>query len=173
MIVAEHVEYRFVELRYTEGRTVTGTALRYGERARMPWGWELIESRAFGDLSASDLILNIMHDRKVPIARSGSGLSITDSAESLSFDAKIANTRAGDDALELVRTGILRGASVEFRTKEDAWEGNVRRILSATLRGIGLADRPSYPSSLVEARTQAAAAHSVAAPAGRVAWPLL
>lgn len=169
------VELRFVEVRAEHGRVITGTAVPYGEAARMPWGEELIEAGAFGDVRAADLILNMMHDRSVPLARSSSPLApltVESTVAGLSFRAELVATRQGDDALAMVRSGLLRGASVEFRAERDAWEGDLRRVQRATLVGIALADRPAYPGALIEARTQARAGH-VDAHGGKPLWPLL
>ena len=162
-------EFRFVEIRHNGGRVITGTAVVYGELATMPWGKEVVDAGAF-NVEGRDLILNVMHERKVPISRTGAGLVVSDSPARLEFRAEVARTRAGDDALELVRTRILPGASVEFMATEDRFEDDLRRIVRADLYGFGLADRPSYPSSLVEART---AALPGTAKRRRQLWPLL
>ena len=57
-------------------------------------------------------------------------------------------TREGDDALELVKNGTLRGLSVEFRALRDRFVGDLREIGRAVLSGIGLVDRPAYPGSV-------------------------
>jgi len=153
---ASVVELRFVEVRTSgKGRIIEGTAVPYGVPADMPWGQEVIERGAFGDLNGSDLILNVLHDRHVPLSRTGAGLTVFDSNDGLSFRAEIVQTKAGDDALELVRTGILRGASIEFGTVRDSYAGELRRVHEATLFGVALADRPAYPDALVEVRTRA------------------
>ena len=162
-------EFRYVDIRYQgDGRTIEGVAVPYGKPAAMPWGPEIIEAGAFGDVAKRDLILNVMHERAVLIARTGAGLVVTDGPSGLAFRAEVARTRAGDDALELVRTGILRGASVEFRATRDAWNGDTRRVISADLFGFGLADRPAYPEALVEARMAAQGKRG-----RRALWPLL
>ena len=169
--MADQTEFRYIEVRHDGGRTISGVAVVYGDRAALPWGPEVIERGAFGDVGRLDLMLNIMHQRAVPIARTGAGLEVIDGPERLEFRAEVVRTRAGDDALELVRTGILRGASVEFRATDEAWQGELRRVVRASLQGFGLADRPAYPQSLVEARSAAAAAHGSVR--RRNTWPLL
>ena len=67
------LEHRAVELRQ-DGRTLTGRAVTYGDVARLPWGVvEIIEARAFGRVDAIDILLNVQHDRKRMIARTGGG----------------------------------------------------------------------------------------------------
>ena len=44
-------------------------------------------------------------------------------------------TRAADDVLALVRTGVMRGASVEMRVSGERFEGGVRVIERASAVG--------------------------------------
>ena len=105
------VERRYVELRAdAEGRVLRGTAVTYGDVATLPFGRERIEAGAFAPLG--DVILNASHDRTAPLARTaGAGLDLADSADRLAFAATLPETRAADDVLALVRTGVMRGAS--------------------------------------------------------------
>ena len=59
--------------------------------------------------------------------------------------------------IELVRTGVLRGLSVEFAALAETMEGNVRVISRARLGAIAVVDEPAYPASEVEARMKLAA----------------
>ena len=54
-------------------------------------------------------------------------------------------TRAADDVLALVRTGVMRGASVEMRVSGERFESGVRIIERASLSAIGIVDTPAYP----------------------------
>ena len=146
------LERRFVELRAeSDGRRLTGVAVRYGDTARLPWGRERIEAGAFAPIG--DVILNASHDRAAPLARTGgAGLALDDTAERLAFSAELPATRAADDVLELVRTGVMRGASVEMRVSAERIEAGVRVIERAKLSGIGVVDSAAYPQSEIEAR---------------------
>ena len=76
-----------------------------------------------------------------------------DSAEALTMTATLPNTRDADDTLELVRTGVLRGLSVEFKALAEHMEaGPVRVIDRARLGAVGVVDKPAYPESGIEAR---------------------
>ena len=82
------------------GRTLSGTAIRYGDVARLPWGQERFEPGAFDDVAGADVILNVAHDRGRPIARTGGGgLVLADSADALTIRADLPATREADDAL--------------------------------------------------------------------------
>ena len=147
-------ERRYCELR-AEGRTLEGDAIVYGDVATFPWGRERIQSGAFGDVG--DVILNRQHQRTTPIARTGGGgLTITDSPEALSIRADLpAGVAAADETLALVRSKVLRGLSVEFYSRLDHLEGDMRVIQKADLVGISVVDSGSYPASLVSARAAA------------------
>src|SRR5262245_2171342 len=55
------------------------------------------------------------HDFAEPLASTRAGtLAFTDSLEGLLFRATIAATRAGDDVLELIRSGVASGVSFGF-----------------------------------------------------------
>ena len=158
------IERRYVALRAdSEGRRLSGVGVRYGDVARLPWGRERIEAGAFAPLG--DVILNASHARAAPLARVGAGLTLDDTAERLAFSAELPATRAADDVLELVRAGVMRGASVEMRVTAERFESGVRVIERATLAAIGVVDTPAYSASEVEARRAA-----MPAPARRRVW---
>lgn len=134
----------------SEGRVLEGTALRYGDLARISThSHERIVPGAFGDLSATDIIFNMMHAREKPLARSGFGLQLEDSAAELVIRAEMPATRDGDEALELVRRGVLRGLSVEYIGVRDRYDGELRVVEEATLMGVALVDRPAFKQSQV------------------------
>ena len=145
-------EFRYCELRAEGERRLSGVVVTYGEIGAAPFGKELFEARAFGDLSEADVILNTMHDRRRPLARTRSGLTITDDERALSIAAELPATREADDTLELVRAGVFRGLSIEFTALRERVVSGVRRIQSARLSGVGVVDRPAYPGSEVQAR---------------------
>lgn len=147
------IETRYIEFRQ-DGRKLVGTALAYGTEARLPWGRERIEAGAFGaDVANADLILNAMHDRHRPLARTGGGgLLVRDTAEALTIEAELPATRDADDVLALVKAGVLRGLSIEFSPERERMDGDLRIIEAARLRGVGVVDRPAYRASVVAAR---------------------
>ena len=131
-----------------EGRTISGVALRYGDIA--PSFNERFESGAFADLS--DVRLDTQHDRRRILARTGAGLELTDSADALTFRAELPATREADDALELVRRRILRGASVEFLARQERRDGNTRVVTAAELVAVSIVDDPAFKQSTIETR---------------------
>lgn len=153
-------ERRYAELRHeADGRLLEGVAIRYGDVATLPWGRERIEPGAFGDLADADLILNAMHDRARPLARTAGGLVLVDGADALEVRATLPETREADDALTLVRSRVYRGFSIEFATGAERIEGRgadaIRVIERAALVDLAVVDRPAYGDSRITTRRTA------------------
>ena len=145
-------ERRYCELR-SEGRTLQGDAVVYGDRAVFPWGEETIQSGAFAPLG--DVILNRQHERVIPLARTGGGgLTLQDSPEALRILATLPDTPSANETLTLIREKILRGLSIEFHATAERQSGDLRIIGKARLVGVGVVDDPQYPQSLVQARAK-------------------
>ena len=129
---------------------LSGTAIRYGDVATLPFGKEVIDAGAFGNLEDADLILNRQHDRGKPLARSGGGgLEVIDSPSELRLRADLPDTPTGREAMTLVRSGVLRGFSIEFRALSEYVTDRVVHVANASLVGIALVDKPAYPDSQV------------------------
>ena len=129
---------------------LSGTAIRYGDIARLPFGSESIDPGAFGNLEDADLILNRQHDRAKPLARTGGGgLSFINSPTELKLSADLPDTQTGREAITLVRSGVLRGFSVEFRALKEYVKDRVVHVADAVLVGVALVDKPAYPSAQV------------------------
>ena len=150
-------EKRFMPLEIREGQDlglVKGVAVRYGDTARIPTPagtfHERIYPSAFGDLGNVDAILNVMHDRQRPVARTGGGgLALSNTQQALTLEAQLPDTQDGRDARVLLSRRILRGLSVEMLVKKDSVDpgSRLRTIHQADLVGIGLVDRPAYGDS--------------------------
>ena len=134
-----------------EGRTVSGVVMRYGEVS--PSHKERFEA---GSLRMADAVpLNLGHDRERAVAwHPGGGLELVDRGEALEMSAEVPPIPAGDRALQEIRSGQVRGLSVEFQAVKESRVGGVRVISEALLTGIGLVSKPSYQGSQVEARAR-------------------
>lgn len=158
------VERRAFELR-SEGRQLSGTVMPYGRTGQIGG---FTEEFAPSALRFGDVILNVQHDRGRPLARTGETLKLFDSAEAVTMQADLPAIREADDTLILVRAGVLRGLSVEFRALDERWDGNHRTVLSAELTGIAVVDRGAYADAVVEARMKESRPRSISE--GRGTW---
>lgn len=122
------------------GRTLTGEAIRYGQRATDRA--ERFEAGAFQPLG--DVALNLQHDPTIVLATTADRLAVTDTPTALEVRASL---RPGA-ALTLLQRGALRGLSVEFRSLAERRGGGVRVIERAALEAIGLVDTGSYAGRL-------------------------
>lgn len=174
------------------GKTLRGK-FPYNKRAVLSAGGngrrprkEQFASRAF-QFSVEDtkreIHLLVGHDFDKPLARKLDGsLSLTDTADALSFEARIApevaQTSHAKDVLALIGSGLAVGISPGFRiappeavpdaeevTEEDESEGNalIRTIRAAVLFELSVVTRPAYDEASVEARNW-----KLTAPARRV-----
>ena len=139
------IEFRFaaVEVRAADGGLIEGVVMPYGREADIAGAFrESVDAGAFGPIG--DVILNLMHDRREPLARTeGGGLTLEDGADRLFLRADIPEYRA--DVRDQVKRRILRGFSVEMEVKAEDWPTPNRRVIrAATLWGVGLVDRPAY-----------------------------
>ena len=140
---------RHVELRQAaDGDGFSGTILRYGDEAKV---YGSREQFIPGSIAYDDVILNLMHDRGQPVARTGTPfLEIRDSSDALTLTAKYPDTVYGTRAREMIEAGVLRGLSAEFIADDERWDGNRRVINRARLYGVGIVDRPAYAMSTID-----------------------
>ena len=155
-IDSSEVQYRYCEMEFDGKRTISGTAMRYGDIAVFEFGGkERFEPGAFAEVGGKDIILNFQHQRARPLARTGNGgLTLTDTPTELRLSAELPETRDADDALELVRAKVIRGLSVEFVPKRWHVEGDTLVIERADLRNVAMVDRPQYKKSLLMPRSE-------------------
>ena len=139
-----------VEFRMTGG-TLTGTAIRYGERAQDRAEMFLPGSFISGLDTAA---LNLQHDREHVIAEQPDELAFTNSVRSLALRAQL---RPDSAEARLVSRGALRGLSVEFVAIKERQDRGLRVISKAHLAGVGLVDSGSYRTE-VEIRQRMAGA---------------
>ena len=147
------LECRAFELRQLGERRLVGTAVRYGDTAKLAFGRERFMPGAFGDVKACDVILNRQHQRTLILARTGGGgLTLDDNERRLLVSAELPETREAQDAIVMVQRKLLRGFSLEFRAREERFENRTRIIERAELVGVSLVDTPAYSDSQVALR---------------------
>ena len=142
------------------GRTLSGTALRYGDVS--PEHRERFLPGAFAPVPA--VPLNLQHDRSV-VLLPAERYALTDTEHALEVRAELP---ADSAALKLVRRGALNGFSVEFHSRSETREAGVRVIERAELVGVALVDMPSYPGSTAEVRRRGDRGGRLATFRGRV-----
>ena len=81
----------------------------------------------------------------------GCGLELDFDAAELRIRARVADTSDGRDTVALVRAGVLRGLSVEFRPDDERLEDGVRIVTRARLSGIAVVDDGAYDTATVNA----------------------
>ena len=96
----------------------------------------------------------MQHDRARIIGRTGANLQLLDDSTALRFVAPMGDSPEESGALSQVERGILRGASIEFRSLRERIVDGVRRIQKALLVAVSVVDKGAYPGSLVEARAE-------------------
>ena len=133
------------------GRRLQGVCLRYGDTARIG---DVTERFAPGALVAGDnLLLNLEHDELRALTERGA-LTVQDTGDAVTMEARILDAPIGDRALEAVKSGRMAGLSIEFRAERETVQDGVRIVERALLTGIGLVAHPAYSTS-VEARNRA------------------
>ena len=146
-----------VELHADTGLRLSGIAVRYGDIAGPPRlrFRERIEPGAFGNLAGVDVRLNRQHDRGRLLARTnGGGLELHDSPDALRFTVQLPDTADARDVHTLVRSGVMRGASIEYDALRERQSGGVSVVERARLSGLAIVDSGAYADSLVEARAE-------------------
>lgn len=125
-----------------DGRTLTGEAMVYGQRAVDRA--ERFEPGAL--VPVEPVTLNLQHDPERRIAGTDDGsLRLDHDDRALTISTEL---RAGSAELSLVRRGALGGLSVEFHPIRERQENGLRVIERAALPAIGLVDRGSYRTTV-------------------------
>ena len=152
-----------------ESRTIVGTAIVFNRESQVLDDWgerfkEIIlpEAVTMAFLNTQDVKLNLLHDRKMTIARCNKGeansslrLSVDQNGVNFEFDAPKCDL--GDRALELVRTGVYSGCSFEFKPKdyEKRVDGDMVTITHRAfeyLNALTLGMDPAYSQTSVNVR---------------------
>jgi HK97 family phage prohead protease len=150
-------------------RTIRGTAIVFNRESQEldDWGEKfkeiiLPEAVTPAFLNTQDVKLNLLHDRKMTIARCNKGavdssLRMTVDQNGVNFEFDAPRCDLGDRALELVRTGVYSGCSFEFKPKdyEKRVDGDSVTIIHhefARLSALTLGMDPAYTQTSVNVR---------------------
>lgn len=152
-----------------DGRTLSGIAVAYNALSETIYTGhrdfrERILPGAFaGTLERRrDVRCLYSHNGDNLLGRTSSGtLALEDGQRGLAFSLSVPNTQIGNDVLELVKRGDLRGMSFAFNKVTDRWtSAGEREVIAATLHEISVVGAPAYPQTSVQARAEAAGAES-------------
>ena len=142
------IEIRSDDTRSGPGR-LTGTLITEGEQAS-----DRREVFMPGALQwpSEGIVLRRQHNRDSPITM----IQPRREGNKIIVDENLPDTQAGRDTAVEIRAGLFRGLSVEFVSQREKFQGGLRRIGGALLKGAGLVDTPSYTSAVVSVRNKGA-----------------
>lgn len=158
-----------LEIRSTnvEERKLEGYAAVFGENytlLRDRWGekfYERIMPGAFKDTiseRADDIFMLINHDWNKVVGRSNSNLTLEEDEKGLRFELTVPNTTDGNDLLENVKNGLIRGCSFGFNItdEETRWDEKwnfYRDITKVELFEVTATPIPAYSDTEIAARS--------------------
>jgi hypothetical protein len=138
------------------GRTVHGILVPYGQVARVSDGGPAYEEEFASGAFARDIAaragdfrgvkLLLQHDHRDPIGRA---VDLRDDAAGLYGAFRVSNIARGEEALELLRDGVLDSFSIGFRALHSTRRGTVTVRERAGLRESSLVTFPAYAGALV------------------------
>ena len=141
-----------------EGRTLFGLAAPFNSETSLYGGREVIRPGAFKRSLADggDILALADHNPAAVLARTrGGSLKLEETSRGLAFSFPAPQTTTGNDALELVRSGLAGGMSFGFLTRQQRVTGDLRELLDVDLREISLVSSwPAYGDTQVSARAR-------------------
>lgn len=149
------VLYRTQQVDQFDGRRISGTVVPYGQVATVNDGaGEFRERFAPGAFRRSleqrgdktKLLVNHDSMRRLPIGKVD---SIAESTQGLVAEFAVSKTRDGDEALELVRDGVLDSFSVGFRPIRSKTVGGVVERVEAALKEVSVVAFPAYAAATI------------------------
>lgn len=148
-----------------EGDTLHGHAAVFGQRAKVPGGYEQLSERAFDQVlkdPESDVTALINHDPAMLLGRQAAGtLRVRADAEGLAFEVDLPDTSYANDLRKLVARGDMTGASFGFVPDLDkstwtrAEDGSQVHTINALkyLRDVSPVTFPAYSGAGVALRS--------------------
>jgi len=127
-----------------DGRTIVGIAVPYDVEQRINPGLvEVFRKGVFRDVTraANRVKLLFQHKTDTPIGRA---TMLEERDGGLYGEFRISKTEAGDEALELVRDGVLSNLSVGFQPMKDEKRGGVVNRIRAHLAEVSLVTFGAY-----------------------------
>jgi len=132
----------------TVTRTIEGLVVPFGKVGNTSAGPVRFEFGAFGDVDASQIVLNKEHQRTDPLGRGVAG-SERVSPAGISMAFKIAGTNAGNDALVEASEGLRPAFSIEASVNEYTIEKGVMIVSSANLEAVAHVTNPAFKDAQI------------------------
>ncbi len=131
-----------------ETRTIKGLVVPFAKVGNTSAGPVRFEFGAFGDIDASQIVLNMEHDRTRPLGRGIAGSEeVTPAGISMAF--KIAPTGAGNDALVEASEGLRPAFSIEANVGEYVIDKGVMVVSSAKLEAVAHVTNPAFKDAQI------------------------
>ena len=123
--------------------------------------YERVMPGAFKDTikeRTDDICMLINHDWNKVVGRSNSNLTLEEDEKGLRFELTIPNTTDGNDLLENVKIGLIRGCSFGFNIKDEETRWDEKRnfyrdITKVELFEITATPIPAYADTEISARS--------------------
>ena len=156
-----NTEYRNYQIRAldNESRTIEGF-IPYNSLSEDMGFREQILPGAFAKTLAEskDIKAYYNHDDSQILARTKNGsLTFTDGVDGLRFQFDAPDTTIGNDALNMVRSGLIDGCSFGFSCVSDSWHlmngEEVRDLIECRLYEVSLTPSPAYSQSRASMRS--------------------
>ena len=140
----------------TPRRTISGIAVPYGQVATVNDGQKIrIEAGALPtDGKAPKLFM--YHDASQPV---GLVTDRVETDEGMLFQAKIAKTNLGDEALQLATEGVLDSVSVGINPTKFTWDGDVMVVKAANWMELSLVPIPAFAGATITDIAASASIH--------------
>ena len=158
-------------------RRLKGTAIIYDAEADLGEFIERIKPGAITQTLRSKRDIKARFEHNQLLGRQENGtLRLTETSRGLDVEIDVAETRAGDDALALVRRGDIRGMSFGMAVRSQKFtreNGKLYRDIEVLdLHEITVTDRPAYEATTISQRSvDPAAIEEAKRLAARVADP--
>jgi HK97 family phage prohead protease len=156
-----------------QGRRLVGYAATFGTPAEIEGRFtETIARGAFADTlnKREDVLALVDHDASKLLGRTASGtLRLNEDTRGLAFEVDVPPTTLGNDVLAMAERGDLGGMSFGFRTLADHWtDQRTRELRAVQLVEVSVVHAfPAYPSTVVQARSNAVGRRDIISPATR------
>lgn len=157
--MTRQISYRTADLEHSEGRTVYGLAVPFDQLTDIndydgsTFREKFVRgsfARTIRERGHKVRLLSQHRHREMPI---GKASLLREESRGLYAEFDIAKTQAGDEALELVRTGCIDAFSIGFEAIRQDWDDDGRtRTCTRTevaLHEVSLVNFPAYETAIV------------------------